>query len=78
MLPTDVLNIVAEHLIADDAFRTCANLNMASHAMYDVTLKTLWTFLCWAREFDLAEYSAVEIEAMWKIYEGSAGAKYIR
>lgn len=77
-VPTDVLNIVAGYLIADDAFRTCANLNMASHAVYDATLRTLWTFMCWSREFDLAEHSANEIEAIWKIYEGSAGAMYIR
>jgi hypothetical protein len=78
ILPCEILDIIAGNLIADDAFGSCANLNMTSHAVYGATLKTLWTFMRWSKEYNLAEYGADEIEAKWEVIQGSAGAKYIR
>lgn len=78
MLPSEVLDIVAEHLIGDAAFATCAKLNVTSKAIHEATLRTLWTHMCFTAYHDSAKYNQKEIEDKWKVFRAARGAKYIR
>jgi hypothetical protein len=41
-LPLDVLGVIAEQLIDENAFGTCAALNVTCHAVEEETSPTLW------------------------------------
>jgi hypothetical protein len=41
-IPYDVISVVAEHLAGLNAFRSLANLNLASHGVRDETLPILY------------------------------------
>jgi hypothetical protein len=41
-LPAEVIGIVAKFLLADDAYGTCAALNVCSRAIYNEVLPDLW------------------------------------
>ncbi|KAJ9092565.1 hypothetical protein QFC21_006796 [Naganishia friedmannii] len=77
-LPCKVLDVVGRHLIMDDAFGTCANLNVTSHAVKDATIQTLWTHMYWTSYHDPTTYNKDEIKAAWKIFKASPGARYIK
>lgn len=77
-LPFEILDVVAQFLVSDDAYGTCANLNVASHAVYDATLKTLWTNMCWMADHGSDKYSVADIQAKWDIFSASPGVKYVK
>jgi hypothetical protein len=78
ILPYELLDVIAQHLIGDNAFRTCANLNGTSQAVKDVTLKTLWMHMCWTGIGDSGVISEKEIEEKWEIIKKSEGAQHIK
>jgi hypothetical protein len=80
VLPFELLNLIAQHLIDDKAFGTCASLNTTSHAVNDATLKTLWTYMLWMPSSGdgACEWNVEEAEAKWAVFSASPGAKYIR
>lgn len=77
-LPCELVNIVAKHLVADNAFGTCANLKLVSKKVREATLEVLWTNMFWTAYHDPAAYDKEEIEAKWKVFKKSPGAKYIK
>lgn len=78
ILPFEILDVIAEYLIAYDAYGTCANLNVASHAVYDATLKTLWSHMCWMANHNGKDYSEAEMEAKCDVFSKSPGAKFVK
>lgn len=78
IFPCEVLDIVAHHLVDSGAFASCANLNATSHAVYDTTLKTLWTFMFWMACHEPNRYSEKDVEEKWAVFEACPGAKRIR
>ncbi|KAJ9108214.1 hypothetical protein QFC19_002461 [Naganishia cerealis] len=77
-LPYEVLDVVAQYLVIDHAYGTCANLNSTSRAVKEATLKTLWTYMYWTAYQEHSKYNENEIKAKWDIYKASPGAQYIR
>ncbi|KAJ9122240.1 hypothetical protein QFC22_001660 [Naganishia vaughanmartiniae] len=56
-LPLDVIGIVANLLISDNAYATCASLNVTSRAVHEETQQTLWrTVVHWG--FDASKVAA--------------------
>jgi hypothetical protein len=78
VLPYEVLDIVAQHLVGIGAFGTCASVNVASHLAYDATLKTLWTHMYWTAYRDPKKFEKEEVEEKWKTFKASHGAQHIR
>lgn len=78
ILPYEVLDIVAQHLVVIGAFRTCANVNVASHLAHDATLKTLWTYLCWTNYQDANGRESGRLHEKWKSFLASPGARYVK
>jgi hypothetical protein len=77
-LTCELITMVAKILIADDAMASCANLNLASKKVREATLEVLWTNMYWTAYHDPATYNKAEVEAKWKIFKKSRGAKYIK
>jgi hypothetical protein len=77
ILPYELFDTIAQHLIGDNAFWTCASLNETSHAVKDVTLKTLWTNMCWTGIGD-SGVVADRIADKWETIKKSEGVQYVR
>jgi hypothetical protein len=77
-LPLELMDLIAQQLIDDLSFATCANVNVLSKAIHKATLKTLWTTMYWIPYQDGTSYDKAEVERKWKIFKGSKGAKHIK
>jgi hypothetical protein len=77
-LPFELVDLIAQQLINDLAFATCASVNVLSKAAHKVTLKTLWTTMYWTPYHNGMSYDKEEIERKWKVFKGSKGAKHIK
>jgi hypothetical protein len=77
-LTCELIAMVAQHLIADNAFSTCAALNVTSKKVREATLEVLWTNMYWTAYNDPARHDKKEVAAKWKVFKKSRGAKYIK
>jgi hypothetical protein len=92
-LPLDVIGIIATFLINDDAFGTCAALNVTCSAVEAETTPILWkTFVLWGakqvRTLTESLWSSDEVENLmqekkrlddeWELIRESRGAQWIQ
>jgi hypothetical protein len=77
-LPLELIDLIAQHLINNFAFASCASVNVLSRAVYKTTLKTLWTTMYWIPYQDGASYDRDEIERKWKVFKRSNGMKHVK
>lgn len=92
-LPLDVIGIIAKYLIDDDAFGTCAALNVTCSAVEAETTPILWkTFVLWGakqvRNMTVSIWSSKEAEKSmqekkrldneWGRIRKSRGAQWIQ
>lgn len=50
-LPAEIYGVIAEFLVSEKKFESCANLNAVSHAVYEGTLPVLWRTVDLSNDF---------------------------
>ncbi|KAJ9099889.1 hypothetical protein QFC21_003894 [Naganishia friedmannii] len=70
----EILNLVAESLIARGALASLAALNTASYPLYAASLPLLWRTFVW----DAYGKGKTKTDEYWKRFVGSEGAEHIR